>query len=382
MRSTPTAGAAASTLTRGPQVMTATPFFSEPAQRLRALSIERFGADRAVELVGHAPALVEALIKLEKIGRYREPVLITGESGAGKELFAQAVYLFGQTKGRPYVPVNCPQYQEGNLTVSELFGHTRGSFTGAVADRKGAFEEADGGVIFLDEIADLHQSAQVMLLRTLSTGEFRPVGAPRSRNVDVRVVSATNRPLNQLVMTNQFRYDLLFRLRQFHLAIPPLRERGDDWRVLTEFWLGRLAETYGVAKRFSAASIRVLERYEWPGNVRQLIGIVKTGYAMADSASIEPTDFAMHLEEAEPIAGHGEGPGLYERVVNQGAEFWDTVYDAFMNRDLNRAQVKSVIRNGLGAAGGNYRRLLELFRLPASDYQRFMDFLRHHDLKP
>ena len=151
-----------------------------------------------------------------------------------------------------------------------------------MADRKGAFEEADGGVIFLDEIADLNQSAQVMLLRTLSTGEFRPLGATRSRVVDVRVVSATNRPLNQLVMTNEFRYDLLFRLRQFHVEIPALRDRGDDWRLMTDFWLTRLATQYGVAKRFSTAALGVLERYDWPGNVRQLIGIVKTGYAMAE----------------------------------------------------------------------------------------------------
>ena len=149
---------------------------SPPAMRLRALSIERLGPERAIELVGLAPSLSDALTKLEKVARYREPVLITGESGAGKEFFAQAVHLFGGARHAPFVPVNCPQYQEGNLTVSELFGHTRGSFTGAIADRKGAFEEADGGVIFLDEIADLHASAQVMLLRALATGEFRPVG--------------------------------------------------------------------------------------------------------------------------------------------------------------------------------------------------------------
>ena len=153
-----------------------------PAMRLRALSIDRLGADRVIELVGLAPCLNDALSKLEKIAKYREPVLLTGESGAGKEFFAQAVHLFGGARQAPFVPVNCPQYQEGNLTVSELFGHTRGSFTGAVADRKGAFEEADGGVIFLDEIADLHASAQVMLLRALATGEFRPVGATRSRS--------------------------------------------------------------------------------------------------------------------------------------------------------------------------------------------------------
>jgi DNA-binding NtrC family response regulator len=353
-----------------------------PAMRLRALSIERLGADRVIELVGLAPSLNDALSKLEKVARYREPVLITGESGAGKEFFAQAVHLFGGARQAPFVPVNCPQYQEGNLTVSELFGHTRGSFTGAVADRKGAFEEADGGVIFLDEIADLHASAQVMLLRALATGEFRPVGATRSRTVDVRVVSATNRPLNQLVMTNQFRYDLLFRLRQFHIAIPPLRERGDDWRLLADYWLARLARQYGVAKRFSAASMRVLERAPWPGNVRQLIGVVKTAYAMADSSTIEPDDFTFQLQEAEPGAAGSDGPSPYERVVDLGEDFWASVYEAFMNRDLNRSQVKAVIRSGLTAAGGNYRKVLELFRLPATDYQRFMDFLRHHDLKP
>jgi DNA-binding NtrC family response regulator len=352
-----------------------------PAQRLLALSIERLGPDRAIELVGLAPSLNDALARLEKVARYREPVLITGESGAGKEFFAQAVHLFGGARHTPFVPVNCPQYQEGNLTVSELFGHTRGSFTGAIADRKGAFEEADGGVIFLDEIADLHASAQVMLLRALATGEFRPVGATRSRTVDVRVVSATNRPLNQLVMQNQFRYDLLFRLRQFHIAIPPLRERGDDWRLLVDYQLARLARQYGVAKRFSAASMRVLERSPWPGNVRQLIGVVKTGYAMADSSTIEPDDFALQLEESD-TGRSADGPGPYERVVDQGEEFWATVYEAFMNRDLNRSQVKAVIKSGLTAAGGNYRKVLELFRLPATDYQRFMDFLRHHDLKP
>lgn len=363
---------------------------SEAALRIKALSTERWGASRAVELVGVSPALLEAQARLEKIAKYRDPVLITGESGSGKELFAQAVYLLApSSRGRPFVPVNCPQYQEGNLTVSELFGHTRGSFTGAIADRKGAFEEADGGVIFLDEIADLHQSAQVMLLRALSMGEFRPVGATRSRIVDVRVVSATNRPLNQLVMTNEFRYDLLFRLRQFHVNIPPLRERGDDWRVLVDYSLRRLADQYGVAKHMSRASLDLLARFDWPGNVRQLIGVVRTGYAMADAEAIEPPDFASSLED-ERGARPGEPgepaeparPELFTQIIEEGAAFWTVVYDPFMNRDLNRTQVRAVIRDGLDQAGGSYRRLLDLFRLPAGDYQRFMDFLRHHDLKP
>jgi DNA-binding NtrC family response regulator len=353
---------------------------SERALRIRALSLDRWGEQKAVEMVGLSPCFLDLQARLEKVACYREPVLITGESGVGKEQFAQAIYLLSHPKGRPYVSVNCPQYDDGNVTVSELFGHTRGSFTGAVGDRKGAFEEAGGGVIFLDEIGDLHPGAQAMLLRTLSTGEFKPLGATRPRSVDVRVIAATNRPLNQLVIAEQFRYDLFFRLRHFHLAIPALRERGDDWAILLEYCLARLCQRYGVIKRFSPASLKALEGYRWPGNVRQLISIVTMGYAMAEEDTIEPDDFACLIEDRGRTVDPTES--LYDRVVRGGEDFWQVVYQAFMDRDLNRAQVTSFIKKGLVEAEGNHRRLLELFRLPATDYQRFMDFLRHHDLKP
>ena len=210
-------------------------------------------------------------------------MLITGESGAGKEFFAQAVHLFGGTRDAPFVPVNCPQYQEGNLTVSELFGHTRGSFTGAGADRKGAFEEADGGVIFLDEIADLHASAQVMLLRALATGEFRPVGAARSRTVDVRVVSATNRPLNQLVRQNHSATTCCFRLRQFP-SHPAARERGTTGAA-RDYWLGAVRASTA-SPSASRGAMRVPSGAA--GNVRQLIA---SSRPLRDgrSSTIEPT---------------------------------------------------------------------------------------------
>lgn len=360
-------------------------FMTPLASRIWSLAVERWGPGRAVEMVGHSTEYQALLSRLEKISRYREPVLITGESGAGKELLAQAIYLLTHPKGKPYVSVNCPQYREDNLTVSELFGHSKGSFTGAVADHRGAFEEADGGVIFLDEIADLHPGAQAMLLRMLSTGEFKPVGAAKTRTADVHVVSATNRPLNQLIMSGQFRYDLFFRLRKFHLAIPALRERGDDWRLIAEYCLGQLCQKYGVAKRFSAASLRILEGYSWPGNVRQLVGVTTTGYAMADGDLIEPDDFSSLLErpanETAATAG-GDIDHLYERVIKGDEEFWASVYQPFMDRDLNRSQLRAIVKRGLTDAQGSYRRLLEVLRLPAGDYQRFMDFLRHHELKP
>jgi DNA-binding NtrC family response regulator len=359
---------------------------SEVAARVRALSTTRWGPDQAVEIIGKSPAIVELQKKLEKVARYREPVLITGESGVGKEQLAQAVYLLGDPVNKPFVSVNCPQYQEGNLTVSELFGHVKGSFTGAIADHRGAFDEANGGVIFLDEIGDLQSSAQAMLLRALSTGEFRPLGAGKPRRVDVRVVSATNRSLNQLVMSNQFRYDLFFRLARFHLTVPPLRERGDDWLLLVDHCLARLRQKYGVRKRLSAASMKVLQAYHWPGNVRQVINLVTTGYAMADGDVIEPPAFVQLLDRdvvAEaPNAAAPIADDVFERIVKQGEDFWQVAYHPFMDRDLNRSQMKELFRRGLTQCEHNYRNLLELFHLPPTDYQRFMDFLRHHNLKP
>ena len=312
-------------------------------------------------------------------------MLITGESGVGKELVAQALYLLGHDRTRPYVAVNCPQYQDGNLTVSELFGHKRGSFTGAIADRKGAFAQANTGVIFLDEIGDLHPGAQAMLLRALSTGEYRPFGGDRSSVAQVRVVAATNRPLNQLMLTEKFRKDLFFRLRHFHLPVPALRDRGDDWRLMLDHVLIRLGRQYGIAKRFSSASLKYLERCPWPGNMRQLIGVATMGYAIADGETIEPVDFASELEEVNVEADDGVGElvqNLYDQVVSDDEGFWKVVYPRFMDRELNRSQVRTIVRRGYLEANGNYRQLLHLLHIPPSGYQKFMDFLRHHDLKP
>ncbi len=344
-------------------------------------SMRTWGPDQAVEIVGTSEAMELTLRRIAKVAAFDEPVLISGESGVGKELLARAIYLLSPRVGRPFVAVNCPQFQEGNLTVSELFGHTRGSFTGAVADRKGAFEVADGGVIFLDEIGDLHMSAQVMLLRALATGEFQPLGSSQVRRVNVRVVAASNQPLRELRNKEGFRQDLYFRLRYFYITVPPLRERGDDWRLLLDHFLAKLCAHHGVAKRFSGASLKILERHEWPGNVRELASVVTTGYAMADGTTIEPEHFVDLLERSGAYPLQRAEDRAFEDLIS-GANFWETVYEPFMNRDLNRAQVRIIVRRGLARAGGSYRKLLRLLGLPDSDYQRFMDFLRHHRLKP
>ena len=289
------------------------PELLDVATAIRRRSVESWGAERAVTIVGQSEAIREPLERLVKVARFHEPVLILGESGVGKESFAQALHVMRPRAPQSFVSVNCPQYQEGNLTVSELFGHSRGSFTGATNDRRGCFETADGGSIFLDEVADLHMSAQVMLLRSLATGEFQPLGSARTRRVNVRVISATNRDLNALAADERFRRDLLFRLRYFQLEVPPLRARGEDWKLLAKHFLSRLARRYGVVKCFSADSVRLLDSYAWPGNVRELVSVTTAGYALSDGDRIEPRDIVDHLEQGSRPAG-SEVDEIYRRL--------------------------------------------------------------------
>lgn len=357
-------------------------FLSPGGRRIFDLSGELLGWDRAVTIVGQSPGLEAVLERATMVAGFDEPVLLTGESGVGKDSLAQAIHLLGPRRDGPFVAVNCPQFQDGNLTVSELFGHKRGSFTGAVADRKGCFEEADGGVIFLDEIGDLHMGAQLMLLRALSSGEFTPLGSNTPRRVNVRVIAATNRTLSASGLGEHFRGDLFFRLRYFHLNLPPLRDREDDWMLLVEFLLDQLRQRHGISKSFSERSLQLLSGYSWPGNIRELFSVVTSGYAFSSGEIIEPEAFISLIEtEGHQRARRVEDSAIRQMALNQG-DFWSTIHGRFMNRDLNRDQVRSAVAWGLTRVDGSYRRLLKLFGLPEEDYQRFMDFLRHHKLKP
>ena len=359
-----------------------TQFLSDLARRLYEHS-KRIWPDRPpVTIVGKHPCYQEALAKLEKVARFDEPVLITGESGVGKELAARAIYLLGSRCGKPFVSVNCPQYQEGNLTVSELFGHEKGSFTGAVERRKGCFEQADGGLVFLDEIGDLPMSAQVMLLRALAEGEFKRIGSNTLQHVNVRLVACTNRSLDGMIAQESFRNDLFFRLRYFAVQIPPLRERGDDWQLLMQYFLEKLAARYRVVKSFSDQSLEMLADYSWPGNVRELHSITTSGYAMADGSKIEPRHFVDMLESPQAGRQLNDAPTLLAELIAQQGDFWQRIYQPFIDRELNREQVTELIRCGLRRSGGCYRDLLPLLGVGADQYQKFMDFLRHHRLKP
>jgi transcriptional regulator with GAF, ATPase, and Fis domain len=355
---------------------------TDAALQVRAKSVEKWGPNQAVDLVGVSSKMRDTLDKVQKFAKFNQTILITGESGVGKELFAKACHLMSARMNAPFVVVNCPQYGEGNVTVSELFGHVKGSFTGAVADHKGLFDVADRGAVFLDEVGDLPPTAQTMLLRALAEKEVKPLVSNKTYSVDVRVIAATNRPLRDMIARGQFRQDLYFRLRYFPLDIPALRERDEDWKILISYFVDKLNQEYNLKKAFSPTSIKFLERYPWPGNVRELRSIATIGFSMAESKYIEPDHFVSELRQANlPDPGTGKSE-LFETMVEQGRSFWDIVHEPFLDRDLNRTQAREIVSQGLLAARGSYRRMSVLFNIRPDHYQKFMDFLRHHRLKP
>ncbi len=229
---------------------------------------QRFG------IIGNSPALLEAITRAAQVAPIDLSVLVIGESGSGKEFFTKIIHQFGSRKHKKYIAVNCGAIPEGTID-SELFGHEKGSFTGAIASRKGYFEEADGGTMFLDEVAELPLTTQARLLRVLESGEFLKVGSSVVQKTDVRIVAATNVNLLQAVKQGKFREDLYYRLSTVTIAVPNLHDRGDDIHLLARKFASDFSRKYMTEPiSFSPDAVRALEIYRWPGNVRQLKNIV------------------------------------------------------------------------------------------------------------
>ena len=359
------------------------------ASRIAALSEAAWGRAGIVRMVGASPALADAQTRLDRFARVDRPVLITGESGVGKELFARAAYLLSPRNGRAFVSVNCAQFVDENLLISELFGHKKGAFTGATTDRKGLFEEADGGVLFLDEVGELTPRAQAALLRAIGVGEIVRLGESTARRVDVRVVAATNRDLRAMVADGAFREDLYYRLAPLRLHVPPLRERGDDWQRIAEAYLAGLCRQAGEDRRLGASAVRALAGYSWPGNVREVRGLLDTAFCLCLGDTLEAADVEPELraeageldETTLSLAAGGSGDPYAQMSRGQGS-FWSVVRDPYLDRELNRDEVRQIVERGLAEAGGSYKRALRAFGLPEAEYLKFMDFLRHHRLKP
>ena len=365
------------------------------ARTILEVSGQCWGPDRLVVLIGRHTAIAEAQYSLLQFAQTSNPILITGETGTGKEIVARAITLLSHRRERSFLSVNCAQYHDGHLLATELFGHRRGSFTGATSDRLGLFEDANEGTVFLDEVGELAPAAQAMLLRVLSEGELVRVGENRPRRVDVRLLAATARNLEQMVSLGAFREDLYYRLRFLRVRIPPLRDRGDDWQLLLSYYLEALNVEWSGSKTFSCRALDVLGRYDWPGNVRELRSIVELAYHASRGDVIEPEAFIGELRPAPsavpatastsvlpPQTDSAHVEELYARMRLHGESFWDVVYQPFLERDLNRSEVRLVVAVGLAETRGSYKRLVELLGMEPRSYLKFMDFLRHHRLKP
>jgi DNA-binding NtrC family response regulator len=252
-------------------------------------------------MIGSSPVMQKLYDQLNRVSPTSATVLLVGESGTGKELAAQTIHDLSRRKKRPFLPLNCGAVSP-NLIESELFGHEKGSFTGADRQHKGFFERAHGGTLFLDEITEMPQELQVKLLRVLETGTFMRVGTNTPIATDVRVIAATNRNPAKAVADGKLREDLLYRLRVFPLHLPPLRERGDDITLLANHFLEKMNLAESTAKSFAPAVLDRFMGYDWPGNVRELRNVVHRAFIMADEI-IDPGCLPQELGQPRQSAG-------------------------------------------------------------------------------
>ncbi len=266
--------------------------------------------DGRVKIIGVSRALQDVFKIVGRVARSDAPVLVTGESGTGKELVAKAIHEYSPRRQQELIAINCGAIPE-NLLESELFGHEKGSFTGAIARRAGRFEQADGGTLFLDEIGDMPLSVQVKLLRVLQDGTFSRVGSNETLSADVRIVTATNKILSSEVAAGRFREDLYYRLNVVEIRLPPLRERAEDIPLLAEFFLQRITRKNGMARiRLSTEAIAALQTHRWPGNVRELVYTIARACALASSSVLLPADIPL-------AAAPGSEKGAVKQILSR-----------------------------------------------------------------
>jgi DNA-binding NtrC family response regulator len=355
----------------------------------------------AKDFIGVSPAAEAVRGEIAYAAGCDAKVLLTGETGVGKEVASRLIHQLSGRAHLPLIAINCAGIPE-SLLESELFGHVRGSFTGAHRDRIGLLEMANRGTVLLDEVGEMGPRMQGLLLRFLETGEIQRVGAERSQTrLDVRVIAATNRDPLQDVAAKILREDLYYRLNVIDISIPPLRMRGEDVPALLAHFLELYSNQHGGPPPvLSADAISALVEYDWPGNVRQLKNVVERLLVrnrqplltLADlppivrgghAVSARPDLPAREVAAAAPRASFvSDAPGrsvvetMFDRMVKERESFWSIVYSAYMGRDLTRDDLRAIITRGLQETAGNYKMLVELFNMDRADYKRFLNFLR------
>ena len=361
-----------------------------------------FAGAEAPVLVGESAGIIALRDDVAAAARTHAKVLILGETGTGKEVVARLLHTQSPRRTRAFIAVNCSGIPE-TLLESELFGHTRGSFTGAVRDKLGLVRQADRGTLFLDELGEMSLRMQAVLLRFTETGEIQPVGADApTGHTDVRLITATNRDLRQRIADGQFREDLFYRLNVIQIRIPPLRERGSDILLLMDHYLLQAAQSHRLRPpALTPAAAELLLAYPWPGNVRELRNVAER-IVLQDRVGPVPPDALPHeiRDGRTAIAGRAAADGppapaaantlarnavssipasaiadrLWQRM-DAGEDFWSVVGQAFKARELTRADLTALVDRGLTETRGSYRALLALFNLPDADYKKFHAFL-------
>ncbi len=317
-------------------------------QELESKLNEKFGFDR---IVGKSAAITDVIKLAQKVAQTDTTVLLLGETGTGKEIFAEAIHQASGRKGKTFVAVNCSAFTK-ELLESELFGHKAGSFTGAVKDKKGLFEEANGGTIFLDEMGELDMELQAKLLRVLESQQFLKVGDTKPTQVNVRILAATNRDLHAEIENNQFRSDLYYRLSVFQITLPALRERKKDIPLLAEYFMQYFAsKVKKQVNQLSDAFVEKLEAYNWPGNIRELKNVIERAVILCDGNELDETLLPYELQHLQPAKS------------NQGISAFDlsSVEKLHIQRVLNhshgnRAEAARLLNIGIATL---YRKLKE-----------------------
>jgi DNA-binding NtrC family response regulator len=354
-----------------------------------------------VALFGESAVMTALRAEIDMAARSQAKVLVTGETGVGKEVVARLIHQAGARHSRRFVAINCSGVPE-TLLESELFGHTRGSFTGAYRDKPGLVRLADGGTLFLDELGEMSLRMQAVLLRFAETGEVQPVGADGPvGHTDVRLITATHRNLRAQIDSNAFREDLYYRLNVIQVHVPALRDRGDDVRLMLHYFLRRASEAHALPLPILTPDAEhVLLSHRWPGNVRELKNVAErlvvsgvecvTPHDLPDDVQSEPRSMApvaartAVAHKSAPIIvvsssqANGVAEALWKRLMS-GEDFWSVVHRPFKSHDLTRRDLRAVIFKGLEHTRGNYRQLVRTFHMPDTDYKRFLSFLSQHD---
>ena len=345
--------------------------------------------DKSTVMLGTSAAMRAIEREIDVAAACSAKVLITGESGVGKELVARLIHEGSARRANKFVAINCAGLPD-SLLESELFGHVRGSFTGAYRDKKGWLEAAHGGTIFLDEVGEMSLRMQAMLLRFLETGEIQRVGSERPLPpLDVRVIAATHRNLADCVKDRTFREDLYYRLNVVHIDVPPLRARRGDIPVLLNHFLSSFSSSHRLPlPEVAPDTLHRLATYDWPGNVRELKNVAERLVVGSRAGRIEspslPGDMSARdvaSKQRQPVgaSSSADNQHRFERLMKERVSFWSEVHEPFMNHDLTRDDVRELVREGLAHTRGNYKMLVRAFNMDPRDYKRFLSFLRTYE---